>query len=135
MEKRGFFQNINFLEKTRLEKKHFFLEKTQPFFPLFFQKKTFIFVFFRAARGGIGKNPYVYVYVYVYIYVYRVSSLHRPSDEEETKPPSAVPLRGTAPGTFVFWENFPKKNFWKFLKTKFFLKKIFGKNFGKKVVL
>ena len=92
------------------------MEKTQPFFPLFFQKKTFIFVFFRAARGGIGKNPYVYVYVYIYIY--RVSSLHRPSDEEETKPPSAVPLRGTAPGTFIFWENFPKK----FLKPNFFLK-------------
>lgn len=107
MEKKGFFPKYQFFGKNSFRKKHFFLEKTQPFFPLFFQKKTFIFVFFRAARGGIGKNPYVYVYVYIYIY--RVSSLHRPSDEEETKPPSAVPLRGTAPGTLYFGENFPKK--------------------------
>lgn len=105
VEKRGFCRNINFSAKSRIEKEHFFLEKTQPFLPIFFQKKTFIFVFFRLFRGGTGKNLYVYVYVYVYFYIYRVSFLSVLRTEKKQNHQSAVPLRGTALGALGFWEK------------------------------
>lgn len=130
MEKRGFCRNINFSAKSRIEKEHFFLEKTQPFLPIFFQKKTFIFVFFRLFRGGTGKNLYVYVYVYVYFYIYRVSflSVLRTEKKQNHQVPSLY--EGPRLEHWVFGKSGRFKIFGEFFKPKIF-QKFSEKKFGK----
>ena len=118
MEKRGFCRNINFSAKTRIEKEHFFLEKTQPFLPIFFQKKTFIFVFFRLFRGGTGKNLYVYVYVYFYIYRVSFLSVLRTEKKQNHQVPSLY--EGPRLGHWVFGKSGRFKIFGEFFKPKIF---------------
>lgn len=112
VEKRGFFQNINFLEKTRLEKNIFFWKKLNPFFHSFFKKKH-LFLFFFVRPGAESEKTPMYMYMYIFIYIgFRLSIVLRTKKRQNHRVPSLY--EGPRPG---FWEFFPKKKSGKNFKT------------------
>ena len=110
MEKRGFFQNINFLEKTRLEKNIFFWKKLNPFFHSFFKKKHLFFFFYVRTEAKSEKTPmYMYMYMYMYIYMgFRLFIVLRTKKRQNHRVPSLY--EGPRPGLYILGK-FSKKNF------------------------
>lgn len=118
MEKRGFFQKINFLEKTRLEKNIFFWKKLNPFFHSFFKKKH-LFLFFFVRPGAESEKTPMYMYMYIFIYIgFRLFIVLRTKKRQNHRVPSLY--EGPRPGLYILGK-FSKKNFWNLI---FFLKKI-----------
>ena len=119
MEKRGFFQNINFLEKTRLEKNIFFWKKLNPFFHSFFKKKH-LFLFFSVRPGAESEKTPMYMYMYIFIYIgFRLFIVLRTKKRQNHRVPSLY--EGPRPGLYILGK-FSKKNFLEISETHFFLK-------------
>ena len=119
MEKRGFFQNINFLEKTRLEKNIFFWKKLNPFFHSFFKKKH-LFLFFSVRPGAESEKTPMYMYMYIFIYIgFRLFIVLRTKKRQNHRVPSLY--EGPRPGLYILGK-FSKKNFLEISETQFFLK-------------
>lgn len=106
--KGGFFQNINFLEKTRLEKNIFFWKKLNPFFHSFFKKKH-LFLFFFVRPGAESEKTPMYMYMYIFIYIgFRLFIVLRTKKRQNHRVPSLY--EGPRPGLLYFgkMKDFPR---------------------------
>ena len=134
--KKGVFSKISIFWKKLGQKKTFFFGKNSTLFSTLFSKKNIYFCFFSCGQGRNRKKPLcicicICIYICIQGFVSSSSFGRRRDKTTECRPSTRDRARG-----FVFWENFLKKIFWKFLKPNFFLKKIpkiqiFEKNFGK----